>query len=134
MNKSRCGSDPHKKNCKQCIKNYRPVSLLPIYSKIFERLLFKEFCKIFHENDLLSSNQSGFKLLSITHEISRSFDNDLEVRGVFLDLSKVFDKVSHEGLILKLSRNDILRNLLNLLRDCLKYRKEHLKMERNHFM
>ena len=45
------------KNDKQCIKNYRPVSLLPI----FERLLFKEPYNIFNQNDLLSSNQSGFR-------------------------------------------------------------------------
>ena len=118
----------HKKNDKQCIKNYRPVSLLPICSKIFERLLFNELYKFLNENDLLSSNQSGFRpgdsfinqLLSITLEIYQSFDNDLEVRGVFLDISKVFDKVWHEGLILKLSRNGISGNLLYLLKDFLK--------------
>ena len=78
------------KNDQQCIKNYRPVSLLPICSKIFERLLFNELYNFKNENDLLSSNQSGFRpsdscinqLLSITHKIYQSFDNDLEVRGV----------------------------------------------------
>ena len=66
------------KNDQQCIKNYRPVSLLPICSKIFERLLFNELYNFLNHNDLLSSNQSGFRpgdsftnqLLSITHEIS----------------------------------------------------------------
>ena len=66
-----------KKSDKQCIKNYRPVSLLPICSNIFERLLFNEIKKFFNENYLLSSNQSGFrpgnswknKLLPITHEL-----------------------------------------------------------------
>ena len=128
MEKSQCGSDPHKKNDNQCIKNYRPVSLLSICSKIFERLLFNELYKFLNENDLLSSNQSGFRPgdscinqhLSIAHEIYQSFDNDLEVRGVFLDISKVFDKVWHEGLILKLSRNGISGNLLYLLKDFLK--------------
>ena len=90
--------------------------------------------KIFNENDLLSSNQSGFRpcdscinqLFSITHEIYQSFDNDLEVRGVFSDISKAFDKVWHEGLILKLSRNGISGNLLNLLKDFFKYRKQRV--------
>ena len=134
MEKSQCGSDPRKKNDNQCIKNYRPVSLLSICSKIFERLLFSELYKFLNENDLLSSNQSGFRpgdscinqLLSIAHEIYQSFDNDLEVRGVFLDMSKVFDKVWHEGLILKLSRNGISGNLLYLLKDFLKYRKQRV--------
>ena len=84
------------KNDKQCIKNYWPVSLLPNCFKIFERLLFNELYKFLNENDLLSSNQSGVQsgdscinqLLSITHEIYQSFDDDLEVRGVFLDFQK----------------------------------------------
>ena len=108
--------------------------MLPICSKIFERLLFNELYKFLNENDLLSSNQSGFRpgdscinqLLSIAHEIYQSFDNDLEVRGVFLDISKAFDKVWHEGLILKLSRNGISGNLLYLLKDFLKYQKQRV--------
>ena len=80
-----------KKKDKQCIENYRPVSLLLICSKIFERLLFNKLYKFFNENDILSSNQWGFRssescinqLLSITYEIYQTFDNDLEVRGVF---------------------------------------------------
>ena len=76
------------------MKNYRPVPLLPICSKIFERVLFNQLYKFFNENDLLSSNKSAFRpsgscinqLLSITHEIYQSFDDDLEVRGMFLDI------------------------------------------------
>ena len=51
----------HKKNDKQCIKNYRPVSLLPICSKIYQRLLFNELHKFLNGNDLLSSTQLGFR-------------------------------------------------------------------------
>ena len=62
------------------------------------------------------------QLLAITHEIYKSFDEGLEVRGVFLDISKAFDKVWHEGLLLKLNQNGISGNLLNLLRDFLSCR------------
>ena len=51
----------HKKDDKQCFKNYRPISLLPIYGKIFEKLVFNEMFKFFIENELISLNQSGFK-------------------------------------------------------------------------
>ena len=51
----------HKKGDKQCLKNYRPVSLLPICGKILERLIFNEMFKFLIENNLISSNQSGFK-------------------------------------------------------------------------
>ena len=91
----------HKKGDKKCLKNYRPVSLLPICGKIFERLIFNEMFRFLIENNLISSNQSGFnpgdscinQLLSITHEIYKPFDDGFEVRGVFLDISKAFDKV-----------------------------------------
>ena len=63
---------------------------------------------LFLDNNLLAPNQSGFKpgdpcinqLLSIAHEIYKSFDDGFEVRSVFLDISKAFDKVWHDGIIL----------------------------------
>ena len=90
--------------------------------------------KFFIENELISPNQSGFKpgdscinqLLAITHEIYKSFDDGFEVRGVFLDISKAFDKVWHEGLIFKLKQNGISGNLLNLLCDFLRNRKQRV--------
>ena len=62
--------------------------------------------KFFIENDFISPNQSGFKpgdscinqILSITYDIYKSFDCGYEVRAVFLDISKVFDKVWHAGV------------------------------------
>ena len=110
----------HKKGDKQCLKNYQPVSLLPVCGKIFERLIFNEMFGFLIENNLISSNQSGFKpgdscinqLLSITHEIYKSFDDGFEVRGVFLDISKAFDKVWHKGIIFKLKQNGISSNYL----------------------
>ena len=83
-----------KKYDKQCLKNYRPISLLPICGKIFEKLIFNEMFKFFIEIELISPNKSGFKpsdscinqLLAITQEIYKSFDDGFEVRGVFLDI------------------------------------------------
>lgn len=64
----------------------------------------------FNENSSISPKQSSLKLgdsfinhlISINHEIYESLDAGLEVRNVFLDISKAFDKVSHEGVIFKL--------------------------------
>ena len=101
----------HKKSNKQNLKNYRPVSLLPICGKLFEGLIYNSLFEYCIENDLISPNKSGFtpgdsctnQLISITHEIYQSFDDGFEVRGVFLDISKSFDKVWHNGLIYKLN-------------------------------
>ena len=122
----------HKKGDKQIFKNYRPVSLLPICGNIFERLIYNSLFEYFIENDLISQNQSGFKpgdscinqLISITHEIYQSFDAGLEVRGVFLDISKAFDEVWHEGLIYKLKQNGVKGNLLETLNNFLNDRKQ----------
>ena len=127
--------DPiHKKGDKQTLKNYRPVSLLPICDKIFERLIFNEMFRFFLDNKLISTKQSCFKpgdsyinqLLSITREIYKSFDDELEVRSVFSDISKAFDKVWHEGLFFKLEQNDISGDLLNILWDFLRNRKQRV--------
>ena len=92
----------HKKSDKRSIQNYRPVSLLPFFGKIFERLLYNQMYSFFIEIIIsLSLNQSRFRqddscinqLISITHETYRSMDQGYKVRGVFLDISKAFDKV-----------------------------------------
>ena len=76
-----------KENDKQSLANYRPISLLPICGKIFERLLYNKMFNFFITNHLISTNQSGFKpgdscinqLLSITHGIHASLDEGYEV-------------------------------------------------------
>ena len=92
--------------------------------------LYNEIFSLFIENDLISQNKSDFEtvdtctnqLLSITLEIFKSFDDGWEVRGVFLDISKTFDKVWHEGLLLKLRLKRISGNLLKFMEDFLAIR------------
>ena len=51
----------HKKNDKQLISNYRPISLLPILAKVFERIIFKNLYNYLISNNLITKNQSGFR-------------------------------------------------------------------------
>ena len=102
----------HKKNDKQLKESYRPISLLPICGKILERLIYDKRFEFFTDDELISSNQSGFKpgdssinqLLCITHDIYQFFDDDLETRSIFLDISNAFDKVWHKGVLYKLKQ------------------------------
>ena len=99
----------YKRGDEQIINNYRPISLLPICGKIFEKILFNSMYKFFEENYLLCEHQSGFRpsdsceyqLLSFVHNIYASFDDSppLDVKGMFFDISKAFDRVWHDGLI-----------------------------------
>ena len=94
----------HKKGLKSLIKNYRPIiTILAIFSKVFEKLVFNTLFSFFLQNKLFTPCRSGFipgdscvsQLLSITHEIYESFDchTPIDMSGTFLDISKVFDKV-----------------------------------------
>ena len=100
------------------------MSLLPIATKIFKKAIYHNLLNYTERENLLNINQSGFRandscinqLISITHEIYREFNCNpsLEVRGIFLDLSKTFDKVWHQGLLFKLESFGIRGKLLNL--------------------
>ena len=125
-----------KKGDKQSIKNYRPISLLPICGKMFEKIIFNNLYGYLNSNHLITKNQSGFRpgdsttnqLLYLVNEIHQAFESNgtLEVRAVFLDMSKAFDKVWHNGLIFKLKQNGICGSFLTLFENYLKNRKQRV--------
>ena len=127
-----------KKGDKQCLKKYRAVSLLPICGKIWEILIFDKIFQFFIKNKLIARNQSCFKLgdscinqlVSITHDIYRSCHEGYEVRWLFLDILKAFDKVWHKDIIFKLKQNGISGNLLERSADFLKDRKQRVVLNR----
>ena len=81
------------------VKNYCPISLLPIFRKMFERVIYNPIFNYFQSNRLSAPSQSGFlpgdsciaQLLSIIHEIQTAFDENptIDVRGAFLDISNL---------------------------------------------
>ena len=87
----------HKKESKNVVKYHKSISLLPIFAKIFERVIFQNLSNYFHKNELFTKLQSGSlpgdsgisQLLSIVHNINSSFDCDptQDVRSIFLDIS-----------------------------------------------
>ena len=93
--------------------------------KVFENIVFKPLYTYFVLNNLITNNQSGFRpldstvnqLLDLINHIHKSFDNrkSLEIRTVFLDISKAFNNVWHEGLIFKLKKMVCPQPLSNYL-------------------
>jgi len=101
----------HKKDSKFSLSNYRPISLLSIFSKLFEKLMANRLTNFLEKNDILFQNQFGFRsnrstdyaILSIVEKIQSAIDNSDYSCGIFrLDLSKAFDTVDNDILIQKL--------------------------------
>ena len=90
--------------------NYRPITILPIISKIMERIVHRQVYKFLREHNLITSEQFGFRpnlstniaLTRVTEEILLNIDNKLTIGAVFIDLRKAFDTVDHTLLIAKL--------------------------------
>lgn len=93
-----------------CASSYRPISLLPICSKVLEKLLYKRILSFINDSNTLPNHQFGFRLHhSTTHQMHRvvdyiasAFENKQYVSAVFLDVAQAFDKVWHQGLLFKL--------------------------------
>ena len=119
-----------KKDSKNSVSNYRPISLLPIVSKVLEKCILK---KVFnHFEKYLSDFQFGFikgrscvsQLLSVFHEIDSLLDTNTEIDVLYLDFSKAFDSINHAKLLVKLKLYGILGSLWEWFKDYLSNRKQ----------
>lgn len=114
--------------------NYRPVSLLSCLGKLMERCIHKHLYNYVISNNLITSFQSGFikgdstvnQLAFFYNDICKALDDGKEVRAVFCDISKAFDRVWHKGLIYKLSSIGIKGKLLHWFSNYLSNRKQRV--------
>ena len=99
------------KGSKSDINNYRPISVIPVVSKVLEKLVYDQLHHYLNDNKLLSSCQSGFSslhstntaLLEATNNWSVNIDNGFLNGVVFIDLKKAFDTIDHEIILRKMS-------------------------------
>lgn len=121
------------------LKSYRPISLLPIMSKLFEKLLLKRMIPIIEEKKLLPNHQFGFRKKHSTIEqvhrliniIEKALEDGEVCSGIFLDVAQAFDKVWHEGLLYKLNKMLPIQ-MVNLLKSYISDRMFRVRHDENY--
>ena len=121
-----------KKGCPLTASNYRPNSLLSVFSKITEKVVYECLYKFLEKHEIWYSLQFGFcashsinhALVSLTEAIKNSLDNRKFGCGIFIDLQKALDTVNHHILLMKLEHYGIRGTTLNWFESYLSDRKQ----------
>ena len=125
----------HKKGVTSDPSNFRPISMLPVMSKIFERLIFNRFSKFFSDHSVFTPTQFGFMknkstldaIVNLTEQLYESLNSREHAITVFIDYSKAFDTVNHAILLSKLEKYGIRGLPLKLIRSYLLDRTQVVK-------
>ena len=126
----------HKSGDSNNFSNYRPISILPCFSKILEKLIYSRISAHLHENNILYCHQYGFRkkystelaLLQLVSNISSAMEDEKFVLGVFLDLTKAFDTVNHTILVSKLKRYGLQDVALKWFANYLENREQYVSI------
>ncbi len=130
----------YKKGSMSNMGNYRPIALLPILGKVFEKLYCTRLVSFLDHNNIISSTQYGFRKGKCTSDAINSFmefvvkslDNRMKTMSVFLDLSKAFDCVHHKFLIQILNNFGVRGNALEWIRSYLSNRNQIVSINNNY--
>ena len=122
----------YKKGDKDELSNYRPISILPVLSKVLERLVCTRLTEHLENNEIITDSQHGFRrnrsttsaVLTLTDHILQSFDNKQYTLGIFLDFTKAFETVNHEILLQKLQHIGVRGVAFNWFKNYLDQREQ----------
>lgn len=126
----------YKHGDKNCISNYRPISILTVFAKILEKIINNKLLSYLDKENILSNNQYGFRARKSTKDavsdlyefVGAQLDKKFRCVGVFLDLAKAFDTVSIPMLLRKLESIGIRGTVHKLFTDYLSNRKQRVKL------
>lgn len=127
----------YKSGDRDSVTNYRPISVLSVFSKVFEKVLNTRLIQFVKSNNILSNNQFGFRtgkstedaVLELTDTVTKNLDKKLKTVGIFLDLSKAFDTVSVPILLGKLEHIGIRGIALDMFRSYLTSREQYVMID-----
>ena len=122
---------------KDSVKNYRPISVLPCFSKILERIMYNKLYKHLQDNNILYPKQFGFQkfhstdyaIVQLTDQILDTFEENKFTLGIFIDLSKAFDTVNHDIMLEKLKLYGVQNCYLNWFKSYLSQRKQYISFD-----
>lgn len=126
-----------KKGTPKKVENYRPIAILSVINKCFEKLIFARICQHLDELSFLYQKQFGFRrgvgtleaCIDLVNKICEDISRGQLVGGIFLDLAKAFDTIDHTILLKKLHLMGLSGSSLELLRSYLQNRKQVVCIE-----
>lgn len=129
-----------KKGCCQLFDNYRPISVLPIFGKIFEKALYSRIYSFLISQSIIYDKQFGFREgHSTSHAVNysinmicKNLENKKHVIGIFIDLSKAFDTIDHKKLLVKLEHYGIRGSCHKLIQSYLSNRFQYVDFQSTH--
>ena len=115
-------------------KDFRPISILPVLSKIYEKVILKQLSDYIERTSIYNSTQSGFRkghstqtiLLKFRDDIQKALNKNEITMSVFVDYSKVFDTIQHEILIKKLVNLNFSNSSIKIILTYLSNRQQHV--------
>lgn len=128
----------YKKNDKEDLANYRPVALIPVFSKVFEKIMYEAVYDFLNKNKILCDEQKGFRknkninmaIYDLLNNVMPNVDQKIPVCAIYTDMTKAFDYVKHETLVTKLFKYGIRGNVLNLIKSYLTNRMQCTEISR----
>ena len=119
------------------VKDFRPISVLPILSKVYERVILKQLCNFIEKESLYTTTQSDFRkghstttiLLKIRDDIKRAMNKSEVTLAILIDYSKAFDTIDQNILLEKLLKFNLSPQAIEIIFSYISHRKQYVQVD-----